>query len=228
MKAMILAAGLGTRLRPVTDSIPKPLVEAGGKPLIIWHLEKLAALGVREVVINHAWLGDRLEEALGDGSAWGVRIHWSREGLPPLETAGGIRRALPLLGEAPFIVVNGDIWTDFDFTRLPSLADQDDAHLVLVPNPDFHPHGDFRLDAGHRVHADGEPRHTYAGIAVLRPSLVAALSDGPHPLAPLLRAAMTRDAVSGQLHTGRWTDVGTLERLDALRRELAGSEIFSR
>lgn len=223
MKAMILAAGLGTRLRPITDTLPKPLVEAGGKPLIAWHLEKLAALGVREVVINHAWLGDRLEEALGDGTGFGLRIAWSREGLPPLETAGGIRRALPLLGDKPFLLVNGDIWTDFDFARLPALLpDADDAHLVLVPNPEFHPEGDFRLDAAGRVHADGEPRLTYAGIALLRPSLFAGLPDGPHPLAPLLRAAMQRGRVGGQRHDGHWTDVGTPQRLDALRRQLGG------
>lgn len=222
MKAMILAAGLGTRLRPITDTLPKPLVEAGGKSLIAWHLEKLAATGVRDVVINHAWLGDRLEEALGDGRTFGVHIDWSREGMPPLETAGGIRRALPLLGDAPFVLVNGDIWTDFDFARLPVLDAGDEAHLVLVPNPGFHPRGDFRLDDDGRVHDDGEPRLTYAGIAVLRPCLFSSLPDGPHPLAPLLRAAMQRGTVGGQRHDGHWTDVGTPERLDALRGHLNG------
>lgn len=220
MKAMILAAGLGTRLRPLTDHTPKPLIEAGGKPLIGWHLEKLAALGVREVVVNHAWLGDVLEAALGDGAGYGVRIAWSREGLPPLETAGGIRRALPLLGDEPFLLVNGDIWTDFDFAQLPALPIDTDAHLVLVPNPDFHPRGDFALDARQRVHATGNPLYTYAGIAVLRPRLFVSLPEGPWPLAPVLREAMGRQAVSGQLHAGRWTDVGTPERLESLRREL--------
>lgn len=229
MKAMILAAGQGTRLRPLTESVPKPLLEAGGKALIVWHLEKLAALGVRDVVINHAWLGDRLEAALGDGAVFGVHIAWSREGMPPLETAGGIRQALPLLGDDPFLLINGDIWTDFDFAnlpgvRLPALAAHLDAHLVLVPNPDFHPHGDFVLTETGRVAVAGTPASTltgtFAGISVLRPSLVAALPTGPYPLAPILRAAMARDAVSGELHVGRWTDVGTIERLTALRAEL--------
>lgn len=226
MKAMILAAGLGTRLRPLTDTLPKPLIAAGGKPLIVWHIEKLVALGVREVVINHAWLGDVLEAALGDGSAFGVQIHWSREGLPPLETAGGIRRALPLLGAQPFLLVNGDIWTDFDFALLPGVAAplpaELDAHLLLVPNPDFHPRGDFHLDAQQRVHATGAPLLTFAGVSVLRPQLFAGLPDGPYPLAPVLRAAMARQAVSGQLHRGHWTDVGTPERLQQLRGQLGG------
>lgn len=227
---MILAAGQGTRLRPLTESVPKPLLEAGGKALIVWHLEKLAALGIHEVVINHAWLGDRLEAALGDGTAFGVHIAWSREGMPPLETAGGIRQALPLLGDDPFLLVNGDIWTDFDFAKLPgvqlpALDAQLDAHVVLVPNPDFHPRGDFVLaEAGLVAVADTSGSaltRTFAGISVLRPSLVAALPAGPWPLAPILRAAMVRGAVSGELHAGRWTDVGTIERLTALRAELA-------
>jgi len=225
MKAMILAAGLGTRLRPLTDTVPKPLIEAGGKALIVWHIEKLAALGIHDIVINHAWLGDRLEQALGDGSRLGVRIVYSREGMPPLETAGGIRRALPLLGTEPFVLVNGDVWSDLDFARLPGvrdvvLPDGIDAHLVLVPNPDFHPRGDFTLAADGRVHVGDTDTLTYAGMAVLRPALFAALPDGPAPLAPLLRAAMARNAVSGERHDGRWTDVGTLERLQLLRAEL--------
>lgn len=228
MKAMILAAGLGTRLRPLTDTLPKPLIEAGGKSLIGWHLEKLAALGVRDIVINHAWLGDVLEEKLGDGAAFGVRIVYSREGMPPLETAGGIRHALPLLGGEPFLLVNGDIWSDFDFARLPGLAGHAalsagvDAHLVLVPNPDFHPRGDFHLDARGRVQSAGESLHTFAGISVLRPSLFAGLPAGPCPLAPVLRAAMAAGRVSGELHRGRWTDVGTPERLQELRVRLGG------
>lgn len=231
MKAMILAAGLGTRLRPLTDTLPKPLIEAGGKSLIGWHLEKLAALGVRDIVINHAWLGDVLEEKLGDGAAFGVRIGWSREGMPPLETAGGIRHALPLLGDEPFLLLNGDIWSDFDFATLPGtgaaglageLPADVDAHLVLVPNPEFHPRGDFHLDAQGRVHAAGEPLHTFAGISVLRPQLFAGLPAGPYPLAPVLRAAMAAGRVSGELHRGRWTDVGTPDRLQELREQLGG------
>jgi MurNAc alpha-1-phosphate uridylyltransferase len=225
---MILAAGLGTRLRPLTQTVPKPLIEAGGKALIVWHIEKLVALGVRDIVINHAWLGDRLEAQLADGSRYGARIVYSREGMPPLETAGGIRRALPLLGDEPFVLVNGDIWADLDFARLPgvvagrALTAGIDAHVVLVPNPDFHPRGDFSLDENLRVHADGAEKFTFAGISVLRPQLFAGLPDGPAPLAPLLRAAMARRAVSGELHAGRWTDVGTLERLEALREQLGG------
>lgn len=226
MKAMILAAGLGTRLRPLTETTPKPLIEAGGKPLIVWHIERLVALGVHDIVINHAWLGDRIEETLGDGARYDARIAYSREGMPPLETAGGVRRALPLLGADPFLLVNGDIWSDYDFARLPGLraplAADTDAHLVLVPNPDFHPRGDFHLDARGRVQAEGEPRHTFAGISVLRPQTFAALPDGPAPLAPLLRALMARGRVTGEVHPGRWTDVGTLERLAALRAELGG------
>lgn len=224
MKAMILAAGLGTRLRPLTDIVPKPLLEAGGKPLIVWHIEKLVALGVRDIVVNHAWLGERIEQVLGDGTHFGARIAYSREGLPPLETAGGIRRALPLLGAAPLMLINGDIWTDFDFAHLPGvhapMAPGIDAHLVLVPNPDFHLRGDFVLDRAGRVQVDGAPKYTFAGISVLRPQLFASLPDGPAPLAPLLRAAMVRGVVSGELHVGRWTDVGTIERLEALRGEL--------
>ena len=217
MKALIFAAGLGERMRPLTLTTPKPLLIAGGKPLIGWHLEKLAALGVREVVINHAWLGDVLEAALGNGERWGLRIAWSREGMPPLETAGGIRHALPLLGDAPFLLVNGDIWTDFDFAQLPALDAGVDAHLLLVPNPVFHPRGDFVLDASGRVHAAGGATSTYAGIALLRPALFAGLPAGPYPLAPVLRAAMARGAVTGQRNDGRWTDVGTPERLAELR-----------
>lgn len=226
MKAMILAAGLGTRLRPLTETTPKPLIEAGGKSLIAWHIERLVALGICDIVINHAWLGDRIEEALGDGGRHGARIVYSREGMPPLETAGGVRRALPLLGDAPFLLVNGDIWSDFDFAGLPgvrsALPANVDAHLVLVPNPDFHPRGDFHLDGQGHVRVEGEPRHTFAGISVLRPQMFAHLPDGPAPLAPLLRAAMARGAVTGEVHPGRWTDVGTLERLAALRAELGG------
>lgn len=225
---MILAAGLGTRLRPLTETTPKPMIEAGGKPLIVWHIGKLVALGIRDIVINHAWLGDRIEEGLGDGARFGAHIAYSREGMPPLETAGGIRRALSLLGNEPFVLVNGDVWCDADFARLPGVAGNAplsagiDAHLLLVPNPDFHPRGDFHLDDDRRVHADGEPRLTFAGISVLRPSLFADLPDGPAPLAPLLRAAMARGAVTGARHDGAWTDVGTLERLAELRVRLGG------
>lgn len=213
MKAMILAAGLGTRMRPLTDHTPKPLLAAGGKPLIEWHIERLAAAGVRELVINTAWLGDKLEQALGNGDRFGVSIAWSREGTP-LETAGGIRRALPLLGDEPFVVVNGDIWTSFDFASLREPVGL--AHLVLVDNPFHHPIGDFCLDSAGRVRDNGEPRLTFSGIGVYRPALFQGLAEGEAKLAPLLREAMARDAVTGEHFTGSWWDIGTPQRLEQL------------
>lgn len=234
MKALVFAAGLGERMRPLTDSTPKPLLEAGGRPLIAWHLEKLAGLGVREVVVNTSWLADRFPATLGDGGRWGLRIHWSYEGATPLETGGGMLHALALLGDGdPFIAVNGDIWTDFDFARLPR-SPAGDAHLVLVDNPQHHPAGDFHLRPDGRVLAEGGPRLTFAGIGVYRPELFLgwreAIGDTPgsrmspprFQLAPLLRAAMRRLAVTGEHHTGRWTDVGTPQRLAALEDELRG------
>lgn len=232
MKALVFAAGLGERMRPLTDTTPKPLLEAGGRPLIAWHLEKLAGLGVREVVVNTSWLADRFPATLGDGGRWGLRIHWSYEGATPLETGGGMLRALALLGDAPFLAVNGDVWTDFDFAALPR-APRGDAHLVMVDNPAHHPRGDFVLEADGRLRAGDGPRLTFAGIGVYRPELLrgwrdvvgdapgAALDPPRFPLAPLLRAAMTRGAVAGQHHRGRWTDVGTPDRLRALDAELA-------
>ncbi len=231
MKALVFAAGLGERMRPLTDATPKPLLLAGGKPLVAWHLERLAACGVREVVLNTSWLAGRFPEVLGDGSDWGLRIHYSFEGDTPLETGGGMLHALPLLGDAPFIAVNGDVWCDFDFGRLPR-DPVGDAHLVLVDNPDHHPGGDFLLDADGRVRAGDGPRLTFAGIGVYRPGLLAgwrevagdapgAAAEPPRfKLAPLLRAAMARGAVSGERHRGRWTDVGTPQRLETLSRQL--------
>jgi len=216
--AMILAAGRGERMRPLTDRIPKPLLEAGGRPLIGHHLAALARAGVREVVINHAHLGAQIEAALGDGGGYGLHICYSHEETA-LETGGGIFRALPLLGQDPFIVVNGDVWTDFDLARL-RIADRDLAHLVLVDNPEHHPAGDFVLE-GDRVRAEDGPRLTFSGIGVYRPSLFDGCAPGRFPLAPLLRAAMAAGLVSGERHAGRWTDVGTPERLAALDRELA-------
>jgi MurNAc alpha-1-phosphate uridylyltransferase len=221
MKAMILAAGRGERMRPLTDTCPKPLLEAGGKPLIVHHLERLAAAGCREIVINHAHLGALLEQALGDGSRWGVAIAYSPEPPGALETAGGIRHALPLLGEAPFLVINGDVFCEFPLGGLADrLAADDLAHLVLIPNPAHHPGGDFTLTQG-RV-GNGEPgRLTFSGIGIYRPALFSQLADGvPAKLAPLLRAAADAGCVSGELHAGRWIDVGTPERLAALDREL--------
>jgi MurNAc alpha-1-phosphate uridylyltransferase len=214
---MILAAGRGERMRPLTDRIPKPLLEAGGRPLIGHHLAALALAGVREVVVNHAHLGAQIERALGDGAAFGLRIRYSPEEVA-LETGGGIFRALPLLGPAPFIVVNGDIWTDFDLARL-RLAVGDLAHLVMVDNPAHHPAGDFAL-AGGRIRAEGGPKLTFSGIGAYHPALFDGCAPGRFPLAPLLRAAMAAGRVSGEHHTGRWIDVGTPERLAALDREL--------
>ena len=216
--AMILAAGRGERMRPLTDRTPKPLLAAGDRPLIGHHLAALARAGVREVVINHAHLGAQVEAALGDGAAYGLHIRYSPEETA-LETGGGIVQALPLLGPDPFIVVNGDVWTDFALDRL-RLADADLAHLVLVDNPAHHPAGDFVLD-GDRVRAEGGPRLTFSGIGVYRPALFEGCSPGRFPLAPRLRAAMAAGRVSGEHHRGRWIDVGTPERLAALDRELS-------
>lgn len=220
MKAMILAAGLGTRMHPLTDHTPKPLLVAGGKSLIEWHIERLAAAGFRELVINTAWLAQKLEAALGDGSRYGVSIAWSREGQP-LETAGGIRRALPLLGDDPFVVVNGDIWTDFDFSRL--IEPQGLAHLVLVANPEHHPNGDFCLDSSGHVRDNGSAKLTFSGIGVYRPQLFQALADGEAKLAPLLREAMVEGLVSGEHFTGSWWDIGTPQRLQQLDASLRQS-----
>jgi MurNAc alpha-1-phosphate uridylyltransferase len=221
MKAMILAAGRGERLRPLTDRVPKPLIEAGGKPLIGWHLERLAAAGCHEVVINVSHLGERIVERLGDGAAWGLRIAFSRE-PQALETAGGMALARGLLGPDPFLVVNGDVYCEVDLARLRRAAIGERlAHLVLVPNPPHHPGGDFTLDAG-RIGNAAAPRYTYAGIAVIAPALFAGVAAGSKAqLAPLLRAAAERRLVSGELFEGTWLDVGTLERLSALEAYLA-------
>lgn len=217
MKAMILAAGKGERMRPLTLHTPKPLVPLAGQPLIEYHLNALARAGFTEVVINHAWLGQQIEDHLGDGSRFGLTIHYSPEG-DPLETGGGIFKALPLLGYAPFLLVNGDIWTDFDFAGLRRPL-QGLAHLVLVDNPDHHGRGDFCLDAGQV--ADGcnaTDTLTFSGISVLDPALFDGCQPGAFKLAPLLRQAMANGKVSGEHHRGRWVDVGTLERLAEAER----------
>jgi len=217
MKAMILAAGRGERMRPLTDHTPKPLLIAGGRPLIEHLILGLVAGGIREIIVNTAHLGEKVENVLGDGSRFGAHIQYSPEG-EALETGGGIYKALPLLGEAPFLVVNGDIATDFAFGRLIQRP-IDLAHLILVPNPEHHPAGDFGLD-GERVLAGGEPRFTFGGIGIYRPALFEGCASGRFPLAPLLRAAMARKAVSGQLHAGFWMDIGTIDRLQAFDRQL--------
>lgn len=230
MKALIFAAGLGERMRPLTDTIPKPLLRVGGKPLIEWHLEKLAALGVRDVVVNTSWLADQFPATLGDGARWHLRLHYAFEGDTPLETGGGMLNALPLLGDAPFLLVNGDVWTDIDFATLPR-APRGLAHLVMVDRPPQATHGDFALDADGCVRADGDHKLTYAGVGVYRPQLLdgwrdiiamPTLANGKpkFPLAPLLRAHMAHGAITGEHHRGRWTDVGTPERLARLDAEL--------
>jgi MurNAc alpha-1-phosphate uridylyltransferase len=221
MKAMILAAGKGERMRPLTLHTPKPLVPAAGKPLIEYHLEALARAGFSEVVINHAWLGAQIEAHLGDGQRFGLSIRYSPEG-EPLETGGGIFKALPLLGDAPFVLVNGDIWTDYDFTALRAPL-QGLAHLVLVDNPGHHGRGDFRLQGGKVVDGDEAPGTlTFSGISVLHPALFDGCQPGAFKLAPLLRKAMAEGRVSGERYAGQWVDVGTLERLADVERLIAG------
>jgi MurNAc alpha-1-phosphate uridylyltransferase len=223
---MLLAAGRGERMRPLTDHTPKPLLEAGGKPLIVWHIENLVRTGICDLVINHAHLGAQIEAALGDGSRFGAHIRYSSEGTA-LETAGGIAFALHLLGEQPFAVINGDIWCDYDFARLPARAaalqaNGDDAHLVLVNNPPQHPNGDFGLHQQRII--DGSPKLTFSGIGIYRPSLFAHIARGTKaPLAPLLSTHIALGKVSGEHHLGLWVDVGTPQRLQELDRQLRSS-----
>jgi len=217
---MVLAAGRGERLRPLTDHTPKPLLEVRGKPLILWHLEALARAGVREVVINLSWLGGRIRAAVGEGGRLGLQIHYSEEPAAPLEAGGGIFQALPLLGAAPFLVVNGDTYTDVDFSRL-GIAPTALAQLLLVPNPEHHPHGDFALQDGEVLEA-GETTYTYAGIGVYRPEFFAGCTPGRFPLLPLLRRAIAARRLRGELYTGHWADVGSAERLAALNAVATG------
>lgn len=220
MKAMILAAGLGKRMRPLTDTCPKPLLPVAGKPLIVHHLERLKRAGFVDVIINVSYRGEQIMQALGDGKAFGLRLHFSHEETP-LETGGGIRKALPLLGEAPFLLVNGDVWCE----TLPSqltLEDGDLAHLMLVENPEHHPEGDFTLSGG-RVGNHGTSKLTFSGLSVIDPALVVERAPGAFALAPLLKAAITAGRVSGESFHGQWVDVGTPERLKALDRALRDS-----
>ena len=214
MKAMLLAAGRGERMRPLTDHTPKPLLPVAGKPLIAWHLQRLSAAGIQDVVINLSWLGQAISDALGDGSAHGVRVHYSREPWPALETGGGIRAALPLLGPDPFLLVNGDVYADVDFQSL-QLKPGDLAQLVLVSNPEHHPRGDFWLDGGRITTAGGE-RLTYSGIGILHPGLLSEADPGRFPLLPWLLKAQQAGRLGGQRHDGLWMDVGTPERLAQL------------
>lgn len=229
MRAMILAAGRGERMRPLTDRLPKPLLPVAGKPLIVHHLEALAAAGVVDVVINHAWLGQLIEQQLGDGQQFGVRIQYSAEGATGLETAGGIKKALPLLGSEPFIVINGDVLSTFNPRELiaTGLTQGALAHLVLVPNPPQHPAGDFAFAANSPwLNSTGTEQFTFSGIALYHPDFFSEVPVGPQKLAPFLRQAMARQQVSGELFRGYWADIGTPERLQqadevfVLQREL--------
>lgn len=220
MRAMILAAGRGERMRPLTDHTPKPMLPVAGKPLIEYHIEALARAGFGSIVINVAWLGQQIIDALGSGERFGVELRFSREEPAALETAGGIRRALPLLDDMPFVVVNGDVWTDYSLANLSLPVGL--AHLVLVDNPPHHEQGDFVLD-GERIVDGGGQRLTFSGIGVYHPSLFTDLPDGPQPLAPLLRAAIAQGQVSGEHYRGRWVDVGTPARLEQLER-MVGSD----
>jgi MurNAc alpha-1-phosphate uridylyltransferase len=217
MKAMILAAGLGKRMRPLTDHCPKPLLPVAGKPLIVHHLERLRSAGIDEVVINVSYRAEQIINALGSGDAYGLRIHWSRE-TEPLETGGGIQQALPLLGEAPFLLINGDVWCDV-LLDPQALQGDDLAHLMLVKNPPHHPNGDFGLTAA-RVNQTSTQRLTFTGISVIDPALLAGHPQGAFALAPLLRAAIDNHRVSGERCTGHWVDVGTPQRLAALEAQL--------
>ncbi len=221
MKAMLLAAGRGERMRPLTDACPKPLLEVAGKPLIAWHLERLAAAGIRDVVINLSWLGEMLATALGNGAAFGLHIAYSREPWPALETGGGLVQALPMLGDGPFLLVNGDVFTDIDFTTL-RLAAGDLAQLVLVPNPEHNQKGDFHLDAQGRITAAAGERLTYSGVAVVDPRIFAVAVAGRFPLLPWLLRARDAGLLGGQRHRGRWLDIGTPQRLAQLDAELRG------
>lgn len=223
MKAMILAAGRGKRMRPLTDQTPKPLLPVADKPLIVWHIERLAAAGFRELVINTGHLGEQIPSALGDGSDYGVSIAYSAEPPEAYETGGGIANALPLLLEgqsdnAPFAVINGDVWTDYPFDQLPKEIDGL-AHLVLIDNPPHNPNGDFALETG-TVAANGETCWTFSGIGVYRPSLFKDSQPGAFPLAPLLRQAMADGQVSGEHYGGEWRDIGTPQRLAELDAEI--------
>jgi len=219
-KAMILAAGRGERMRPLTDTTPKPLLEVGGKPLIVWHIEKLAKAGFEEIIINIAHLGDKIPQALGDGSRWGVKLHFSDEqNEGALESAGGIVKALPLLGNEPFLVVNGDVWCDYEFDNSYELGDGILAHLILVPNPEHNQKGDFAIK-NEMVSNDGNVKYTFSGIGYYSPSLFKYLEYGKRGLGDLLRDTMLHDAVSGEIYKGIWHDIGTPQRLEEINRSI--------
>ena len=218
MKAMILAAGRGERLRPLTDTTPKPMLEVKGKPLIVHHLERLRDAGFTQIYINTSWLAEKLHEPLGDGSRYGVHIHYSYEGREPLQTGGGIFKALPQLGREPFLVVNGDIYTDFRFETLKHRLKPDFlAHLVMVPNPAHHPKGDFHLSPAGHLRTEGNPKLTYGGIGVYKTDFFKDCRAGKFPLLPLFKEAMRIEALSGEVYKGVWSDVGTADSLNSLK-----------
>jgi len=222
---MLLVAGRGERLRPITDTLPKPLVEVAGKPLIVYHLEALVRARVRDVVINLSWLGEKIRTALGDGSRYGVRIAYSEEGPVPLETGGGIHRALPLLGPGPFLVVNSDVWTDIDFSCFLTLQEDADARLLLAPNPPHHPRGDFGLEGDFVVEHDTD-RFTYTGIGLYRPEFFEGCVPGKFPLLPLLKRAIGARRLRGEAYRGEWLDIGSPDRLAWLNaRERAARNV---
>ncbi|MEO0435762.1 MAG: N-acetylmuramate alpha-1-phosphate uridylyltransferase MurU [Pseudomonadota bacterium] len=229
MRAMILAAGKGERMRPLTLHRPKPLLEVADKPLLVYHLERLRDAGIRELVVNVSWLGEQIVEHIGSGERWGLAIQYSRE-EEPLETAGGIVRALPLLGDAPFIVINADVWTDFDCsTWVSSLSEKSswvtrDAHLLLVPNPEHHPQGDFSL-VDRSVHRRGENPVTFAGIAAYHPRFFAECAGGVQALLPLFLNSIDKRTLAGELYCGVWQDVGTPARLDELDRAVRDNQL---
>lgn len=228
MKAMILAAGRGERLRPLTDKTPKPLIQAGPKRLIEYLIESLVQAGFDDLVINYAHLGEQFPMVLGDGNRYGATITYSPEQAGGLETAGGIINALPLLGNEPFLVVNGDIWTDFEFADLADfkLADDKLCHLILVDNPPHNPDGDFALDEFGNICNDDGAKATFSGIGIYQPKMFAGLSNEKTPLKPLFDKAISRQQISGQLYHGRWSDIGTVERLKSLENELLADQKF--
>jgi len=215
---MILAAGRGERMRPLTDKTPKPLLKIQGKPLIEYHIEKLIKAGIQEIVINHAWLGEQIVNTLGSGQRWNIKIHYSPE-PNPLETGGGIYNALPLLGQAPFLVVNSDVWCELDYGMV-QLPRNKLAHLIMIKNPPHHPQGDFHLDQQHNLTTEGEHKLTYSGIGIYTIEFFKSCQQGHFPLAPLLKKNMLQNKVSGFFYQGLWMDIGTPERLNTLNQIL--------
>lgn len=224
MKAMILAAGLGQRMRPLTDSLPKPMLLAGGKPLLQYHLEALAKIEISEVIINLAYLGDKIRAFVGNGEKFGLNVSYSEEG-EPLETAGALLHALPLLGTEPFILINGDVWSDYSLTELAAypLQHDEDAHLILVPNPDFHPLGDFSPNRHNRLENNPDlQKFTFGGISLIHPRLISSYPEqrNKFPLGEVLRFGIANNRISAQVYKGGWSDVGTPERLAQLDAQL--------